>query len=81
MDGDADETAADHGRLAGMQSHPHAHRLGEGFILERSLRLRRRHDRGSRACEDEHAAIAFAVDELPTLDGTGITENLRFPLQ
>ena len=35
MDGDADETAADHGRLAGMQSHPHAHRLGEGFILAR----------------------------------------------
>jgi len=46
---------------------PSARAPARGRVHPGSLRLRRRHDRGSRACEDEHASVAFAVDELPAL--------------
>src|SRR4029450_1579237 len=73
VDGDANEATADHDRLTRVHAHAHAHRFGKALLVHRSLRPRRSMDRRDRTREDEHAAVAFTVDEPPAGGSAGVT--------
>jgi hypothetical protein len=45
------------------------------------LRPRRSKDRRGRAREDEHAAVAFTVDEPPAVGSARVTKDLCLPLE